>query len=244
MVNALIATGRLSTSMFDLLLRPAYLWVRLIVNLFFFSFFFFSLFTAQIFRGSTFWQKCVALAAPIFYTFRRACNITQEPLKLQSFNCACGFIGKSALIKYHQLMTRVSIHENSLFDQLATASSPTPTLKEWKFTLLHLESINTYIDNRLVPTTEGEVSCFISIIQVSCLIIFIIYFFFYRSLKIYWCVIWIWINEPDKMRYRHFVEERNSETLQKQNNNNKLFYYRIEQCEVYGIKNMRLYILW
>ena len=45
------------------------------------------------------------------FCFDTICNITQEPQKLQSLNCACGFIGKSVLTKYHQLLTKVvSIH--------------------------------------------------------------------------------------------------------------------------------------
>ena len=41
--------------------------------------------------------------------FRDYCNITQEPQDLQTFNCACGFIGMSAVIKYHQLLSKVQL---------------------------------------------------------------------------------------------------------------------------------------
>ena len=58
------------------------------------------------------------------FRFKTICNITQEPQNLQTFNCACGFIGKSAVIKYHQLLSKVQcINWKSCFDQLATASS-------------------------------------------------------------------------------------------------------------------------
>ncbi len=54
------------------------------------------------------------------------CNINQEPQDLQIFNCACGFIGKSAVVKYHQFLSKVQcIDEKLRFDQLATASSST-----------------------------------------------------------------------------------------------------------------------
>ncbi len=54
------------------------------------------------------------------------CNITQAPQNLQRY-CACGFIGKSAVIKYHQLLSKktkktkqnkTSIKEKSRFEQL------------------------------------------------------------------------------------------------------------------------------
>ncbi len=62
----------------------------------------------------------------ILYSTSFRYNLQHYPrtTKMQNFNCACGFIGKSAFIKYHQLLTKVvSIHEKSLFDQLTTASS-------------------------------------------------------------------------------------------------------------------------
>ncbi len=55
------------------------------------------------------------------------CNITKGPQELQRFDCACGFIDKSAVITYHQPLSKViSIKGKSRFDQLATASSSTP----------------------------------------------------------------------------------------------------------------------
>ena len=33
--------------------------------------------------------------------------ITQEPQELQRYNCAYGFIHKSTVIKYHQLLSKV-----------------------------------------------------------------------------------------------------------------------------------------
>ena len=41
------------------------------------------------------------------FCFNTICNITQETQKLQRCNCACGFIGKSAVIKYHQLLSKL-----------------------------------------------------------------------------------------------------------------------------------------
>ncbi len=35
------------------------------------------------------------------FRFNIICNITQEPQELQSYNHACRFIGKSAVIKCH-----------------------------------------------------------------------------------------------------------------------------------------------
>ncbi len=55
------------------------------------------------------------------------CNITQEPQELERYNCACGFICKSAVTKFPQLLIKVTgINGNSHFDQLATDSSSTP----------------------------------------------------------------------------------------------------------------------
>ncbi len=55
------------------------------------------------------------------FRFNTICNITQEPQELQRYNHACRFIGKSAVIKCHQLLSKVtSINRKSLFDQLAT----------------------------------------------------------------------------------------------------------------------------
>ena len=55
------------------------------------------------------------------------CNITQE---LQRLKYVCGgFIVKSAVIKYHQLLSKVtSIKRKLRFNQLATASSSNPSL--------------------------------------------------------------------------------------------------------------------
>ena len=44
------------------------------------------------------------------FHFDAICNITQEPqeltVKQRLKNCTCGFIGKSAMIKYHQLLSQ------------------------------------------------------------------------------------------------------------------------------------------
>ncbi len=55
------------------------------------------------------------------FRFNTIYNITQEPQELQRHNRACRLIGKSAVIKCHQLLSKVtSINRRSLFDQLAT----------------------------------------------------------------------------------------------------------------------------
>ena len=60
------------------------------------------------------------------FRFNTICNIIQEPKELQRYNCPCGFIDKSAVIKYHQLLSNVIIiNGKSRFDQLATVSSST-----------------------------------------------------------------------------------------------------------------------
>ena len=33
------------------------------------------------------------------FHFNTICDLTQEPQQLQSYDCVCGFIGKSAMIK-------------------------------------------------------------------------------------------------------------------------------------------------
>ena len=53
-------------------------------------------------------------------------NITLEPQELQIYNRACRVSCKSALIKYHQLLSKyTSINSKSFFDQLATGASST-----------------------------------------------------------------------------------------------------------------------
>ena len=61
------------------------------------------------------------------FRFNTICSITHEPQEeLRRYNRACRLIDKSAVIKYHQLLSKVtSINRESLFDQLATASSST-----------------------------------------------------------------------------------------------------------------------
>ncbi len=55
------------------------------------------------------------------FRFNTICNITHEPQELQIYNRARRFIGKSAVIKSHQLLSKVtSINMGSLFNQLAT----------------------------------------------------------------------------------------------------------------------------
>ncbi len=55
------------------------------------------------------------------FCFNTICNITQEPQELQRYNRVCRFIGKSTVIKCHQVLSKVtSINRRSLFDQLAT----------------------------------------------------------------------------------------------------------------------------
>ncbi len=55
------------------------------------------------------------------FCFNTICSITQEPQELQRYNRACRFISKSAVIKCHQLLWKVtSINRRSLFDQLST----------------------------------------------------------------------------------------------------------------------------
>ncbi len=70
------------------------------------------------------------------FRFNTICNITQEPQELQIYNRVCGFIGKSAVIKCHQVLSKVtSINRRSLFDQLATEQ--TPSICILKATFLH-----------------------------------------------------------------------------------------------------------
>ena len=62
--------------------------------------------------------------------FDTICNITQEPQGLQRFNRTDGFIGKSTVIKFHQVLSTVtSINNgNSRFKQFATVSFSTSQL--------------------------------------------------------------------------------------------------------------------
>ncbi len=58
------------------------------------------------------------------------------------YNCACEFIGKSAVIKCHQLLSKVTnINRKSLFDQLATASSSTTPLTPWELPAKYVQLV-------------------------------------------------------------------------------------------------------
>ena len=77
------------------------------------------------------------------FHFDAICNITQEPQELQRFNCACGFISKSTVIRYHQLLsTVISSNGKSHVDQLSTASSynTPPYIKQ-----IYLFPLNVYL---------------------------------------------------------------------------------------------------
>ena len=41
------------------------------------------------------------------FHFDTICRNTQEPQELQRYSCACGFISKSSVIIYHQLLSKV-----------------------------------------------------------------------------------------------------------------------------------------
>ena len=63
------------------------------------------------------------------FCFNPICIIIQELQELQRYNCACGFISKSAVIIYNQLLSKVItrlVLTGKKFDQLPTASSSTP----------------------------------------------------------------------------------------------------------------------
>ncbi len=59
-------------------------------------------------------------------SFRHYLQHYSEPEEIQSFNCANEFIGKSAVVKYHQLLSK-SYKNNgkSRFDEVATPSFST-----------------------------------------------------------------------------------------------------------------------
>ena len=79
------------------------------------------------------------------FCFETICNITQEPQDLQTFNCAHGFISKFAVIKYHQLLTKVQcINGKSPFSQLATVSSSTSKIY-WHLPQFKV-TINLFLD--------------------------------------------------------------------------------------------------
>ncbi len=56
------------------------------------------------------------------FRFDTICNINQEPHAIQRFNCACWFIGKSAVIKYPQLLSKVIISINCMDIAFSTVS--------------------------------------------------------------------------------------------------------------------------
>ena len=58
------------------------------------------------------------------FRFNNIATLLRNHKNNRDTNCARSFIGKSAVIKYHELLSKVSsINRKSLFDQLATASS-------------------------------------------------------------------------------------------------------------------------
>ncbi len=82
---------------------------------------------ASIFKSSLMYRGCFMKN----FHFNTICNITQEPRELQTYICACGFIGKSAVIKYNLLLSKVtSINRKSHFDQVAISFLLYPSLKQ------------------------------------------------------------------------------------------------------------------
>ncbi len=51
----------------------------------------------------------IEIGSGVRITFDTIRNVAQEQQELQRHNCACGFIGKSAVIKYPQLLLIVKI---------------------------------------------------------------------------------------------------------------------------------------
>ena len=60
------------------------------------------------------------------FHFDTTCCISQKPQEQRIFNCGYGFIGKSAVIKYYQLLSKVIINGKWHFDQLAAAPTSIP----------------------------------------------------------------------------------------------------------------------
>ena len=43
------------------------------------------------------------------FRFNAICNITQELQELQKYNRACRFTGKSAVVQYHELLSKLQV---------------------------------------------------------------------------------------------------------------------------------------
>ncbi len=50
------------------------------------------------------------------FRFDTICNVTRDLQEVQRFNCGCGLIGKSAVIKHQLLSKVVSNNRKSRFD--------------------------------------------------------------------------------------------------------------------------------
>ncbi len=73
--------------------------------------------SSQIYGSS--WDKGCFMKNVCFDTI---CNITQEPQELHRYDCVCGFIRKSVVIKYPLLSKVISINVKSHFEQVAIYS--------------------------------------------------------------------------------------------------------------------------
>ena len=90
-------------------------------------------------------------------TFNTIFNITQEPQDLQRHNRACRFIVKSAVIKYHHLLSKVtSINRKFIFDQLTTASSSDHTSGCVTSILLSPFNLGLGISHKEVIVHDGQ----------------------------------------------------------------------------------------
>ncbi len=80
------------------------------------------------------------------FRFYTNCNITQEPQELQRYNRACRFIGKSAVIKCHQVLSKLtSINRRSLFEHTPSICILSYEKTFWIRTTLHGQLVRVYI---------------------------------------------------------------------------------------------------
>ncbi len=85
-------------------------------------------------------------------------NITQEPQELQRYNRACRFIGKSAVIKCHQLLSKItSITRRLLFRPLGNRYLLSLSLKSVEFYTQHSKLLT--ITHMVTPCNVNLRTC-------------------------------------------------------------------------------------
>ena len=96
------------------------------------------------------------------------CKITHEPQELEIFNCACGFIGMSAAVKYHHCLATVSSSSYAHLFQNVTSYRHI-MLKMSIFFYRNMNTSKTMLDCYRVEMIYYQFSIFATLTQFHCI---------------------------------------------------------------------------